>query len=68
MNGHKISENKMADKLGMRISLKNKLNWDRWAVFALLISALVLLPIATIVWLAFFVPESPIWLFEKRNF
>ena len=60
MNGHKISENKMADKLGMRISLKNKLNWDRWAVFALLISALVLLPIATIVWLAFF-PTENIW-------
>ncbi|MBT4133080.1 MAG: iron ABC transporter permease, partial [Rhodobacterales bacterium] len=43
-----------------KIDLRHMLTWDRWGIFAILISALVLLPIISVVWMAFF-PVENIW-------
>jgi len=50
----------MERSLHLKKNLKHQFNWDRWGIFAVLISTLVLLPIATVVWMAFF-PVENIW-------
>ncbi|MDC0489583.1 iron ABC transporter permease, partial [Amylibacter sp.] len=50
----------MERSLHLKKNLKHQFNWDRWGIFAVLISILVLLPIATVVWMAFF-PVENIW-------
>jgi iron(III) transport system permease protein len=50
----------MAQSSNMAANLKYRINWDRWAIFALLIASLVVLPIAAVIWLAFF-PTENIW-------
>jgi len=57
----KIRVNKKFNRsLHLKKNLKHQFNWDRWGIFAVLISTLVLLPIATVVWMAFF-PVENIW-------
>lgn len=50
----------MAEGSNIASSFKHRLNVDRWAVFAVIIATLVVLPIAAVVWLAFF-PTENIW-------
>ena len=41
----------MERSLHLKKNLKHQFNWDRWGIFAVLISTLVLLPIAAVVWM-----------------
>jgi|TARA_B110000977_G_scaffold196699_1_gene277625 iron(III) transport system permease protein len=50
----------MEANLSKKINFRYRLNCDRWVIFSIIIAALVLLPIAAIIWMAFF-PAENIW-------